>query len=303
MIYTLTFSPSLDYYIDCDSIDSVTRATSARYELGGKGLNVSRVLKTFGMKSKAIILTGGFVGAEILRLCEELEINTINIPTQANSRINVKLPGVEINAPVPLLAEDEIAALTAVIDSIEDGALLVVSGRVPENIDIKAMFGGRNFQLICDVSGQALHDFMEINPAIIKPNTDELAEYFGLESLTTNEIIACAKELTRDDDTGKDGPMFTVVSMGENGVLVCVGQNIYAIYPHKGEVLNTVAAGDACLAGFIAGMMGNVGLEGAIRYANAAGAATAFSVGLPTADLIQELFLNEDIMPFGVKDK
>jgi 1-phosphofructokinase len=303
MIYTITFSPSLDYYMDCGNpvTDGVTRADKVRYELGGKGLNVSRVLKIFDMKSTAIIFTGGFVGEEIIKLCAKEELPFINIDTSANSRINVKLPGLEINAPVQDLSEDEIETFSQILDTFKSGDMVIVSGRVPENLDIKKVFGGRSFQLICDVSGRALHDFMELNPAVIKPNAAELAEYFGKdEPFNSDEIIAHALKLSRDDDVGKEGPMFVVVSMDASGILLAVGQKVFAIFPHKGEVKNTVGAGDACLAGFLAGLLGHTSALAGLRYANAAGAAKAFSENLPTADLIQELFLKEDIEPFSI---
>ncbi|MDR0903514.1 MAG: PfkB family carbohydrate kinase [Ruminococcus sp.] len=292
-IYTLTFSPSLDYYIDCGDITGVTRAEKVRYELGGKGLNLSRVLKTLGVDSTAIILSGGFVGAEIVRLCGVYDVDIINIETSANSRINVKFRSTEVNAPVSALTEDEISRLSAVLDTLTEEDGLIVSGRVPENVDIKKMFGGRPFSLICDVSGQALIDFLSLSPIFIAPNDSEIAEIFQTERTgDIRELVKLAKKLlTADGVTGGAGGV--LLTLGESGVMLILPDKVIGITPHLRKAVNTVGAGDSCLAGFIAGTARYNSLHDSLRLANAAGAAAAFSEGLPTAELIEELFDSE----------
>jgi 1-phosphofructokinase len=294
MLYTLTFSPSLDYYIDCGEIarGEVTRADSVRFELGGKGLNVSRVLKTLGVDSTAIILTGGFVGEEIIRRCKELEIDIINIKTAANSRINVKLPNREVNAPAPLLAESEINELTVLVDTFTKADTLILSGKIPDNVDIIKMFGDKPFSVICDLSGEALKDCLSLNPLIVKPNDAEIAEIFETKRTSDiKELVANAKKLLADEQY--TGAKIVLLSLGDCGVMLIMPDKIVGIEPHLRKAVNAVAAGDSCLAGFIVGAKRYDSEFDALRLANAAGAAAAFSEGLPSLELIEELFNSE----------
>ncbi|MDR0974754.1 MAG: PfkB family carbohydrate kinase [Ruminococcus sp.] len=293
--YTLTFSPSLDYYINCDDIafKEVTRAKNVRYELGGKGINVSRVLKTLGFDSTAIIITGGFVGAEIVRRCKELELDIINIETAANSRINVKFTGAELNAPVPPLTDEEINKLSAVLDTLTEEDGLIISGRIPENVDIKKVFGNRPFSLICDVSGQALIDFLSLSPLLIAPNDAEIAEIFRVGKIDDiNKLISLAKKLLITEDV-IGGAAGILLTLGSHGVMFIMPDKIIAIEPHMRKALNSVGAGDSCLAGFLAGAEKYESEYDVLRLANAAGAAAAFSEGLPTEEFIEELFNSE----------
>jgi 1-phosphofructokinase len=292
MIYTLTFAPSLDYYLDADIpiAGDVMRADSARFELGGKGLNVSTVLKTLEVDSKAIIFTGGFVGDEILRRAAALGLDVINIKTESNSRINVKLPYSEINAPAPALNETDIKKLSAVLDGIDEKDTLVISGKVPDNINIQKMFGNRKFELVCDVSGQALKEFMKLRPVIIKPNVYEICEYFDVPNRGDfGELAAMAREMAFYDNN-KNGADFVLLTMGKSGMILVFDGEFYGIHMHMGEAVNTVGAGDSALAGFMAGLVKFGNQFDALRLANAAGSAAAFSEGLPSFMEIEKLY-------------
>jgi 1-phosphofructokinase len=287
MIYTLTVSPSLDYYMDIDSFPDgdVARAADTRTELGGKGLNVSRVLSTLGVPSTAIIVTGGFVGEKIRSLCDEYELNYINITSSACSRINVKFPIGEVNAPAPPLSTGEIAELTGVISNFCEEDILIISGRTA-NVDIKKI--DTKAKLIFDVSGKDLQDALTLSPFLVKPNHYELCEYFNIQpTCDINTLKELAEQLLQT------GTKQILVTIGDKG-LIYVTENYHKfLTAHKGVVKNTVAAGDSALAGFIAGLTLSDDYSKALENANAVGAAAAFSEGLPDIEKIRLLLENE----------
>jgi 1-phosphofructokinase len=283
MIYTLTVSPSLDYYMDIDSFPDgdVARAADTKTELGGKGINVSRVLSVLGVLSTAIIITGGFVGEKIRSLCDDYNLSYININSSACSRINVKFPMGEVNAPAPPLLPDETAELMDVISKLSEEDILIISGKIA-NVDIKNI--NTKAKLIFDVSGKDLHDALTLSPCLIKPNHYELCEYFNREPTTDINIL---KELA--EKTLQAGTKQILVTIGDKG-LIFVTEGYHQFLPaHKGKVKNTVAAGDSALAGFVAGLITFGDLIKAVIHANAVGAAAAFSEGLPDIEKIKIL--------------
>jgi 1-phosphofructokinase len=283
MIYTLTCAPSLDYYMELPSLlpDTVNRASTVRYELGGKGLNVSRVLKTLGVESTAIVLTGGFVGAEIVSRCKETGLNIINIEDGSNSRINVKLPSHEINACSPLITERVQKAIKIELDKCTESDIVIVSG---QTANIEYLCGGCKAKLIFDVSGQTIAEALSLKPFLMKPNHLELCDYFCSDTTTDKEtLIGFAKRLI---DKGAEN---VLLSMGSEGLMLINKNDVYFEAPKAGKAVNTVAAGDACLAGFLAHLSKGGSLEEAAYFANITGAAAAFSEGLPTLSDIEKL--------------
>jgi 1-phosphofructokinase len=293
MIYSLTFSPSLDYYLDAKTLDknAVNRASAAFYEVGGKGINVSRVLSTLGVKSTAIMFTGGFVGSEIRRRLREYDLDIINIETLTNSRINIKLPEYEINAPAPDLTESDMERLAAVLKEITPSDTLIISGKIPENINIKTLFAGLGeTRLIFDVSGDIITDVLTLSPFLIKPNHLEICEYYGVKPTTDNDVLtSLARKMIAS------GARNVLLSLGENGLMLINENTTLFEEPYHGKAVNAVAAGDSCLAGFVAGL-NKIKIDEiddkfseSLKLANASGAAAAFSEGLQKLKEIEKL--------------
>jgi 1-phosphofructokinase len=288
MIYTLTVSPSLDYYMNIAEFPDgdVARAADTKIELGGKGINVSRVLSVLGVPSTAIIVTGGFVGEKIRSLCDDVNLSYINIASSACSRINVKFPIGEVNAPAPLLSANEIEELKSVISKLTEEDILIISGRVA-NFDIKKL--KTKAKLVFDVSGKDLKDALTLSPFLVKPNHHELCEYFDKEPTTDEDFLRKLSEKILQTGTKQ-----VLVTIGDKG-LIYVTENFYQFLPaHKGVVKNAVAAGDSALAGFVAGAVTFDDISKAVLNANAVGAAAAFSEGLPDIENIKILLENEE---------
>ena len=113
MIYTVTFNPSIDYIVNMSSFKSgaTNRSTGEEYYVGGKGINVSAVLKALGVDSVALGFVAGFTGEEIIKSVNEMGIKSDFIKlNNGTSRINIKIKSTdetEINGQGPEITEDE----------------------------------------------------------------------------------------------------------------------------------------------------------------------------------------------------
>lgn len=297
MIYTVTFNPSLDYVVNLENLNigQTNRAQSNLLVAGGKGINVSMILNELGMESTAIAYVAGFTGQEIRRQVEDAGCNAcfIELP-EGNSRINVKIKEkkeTEINAAGPKIDREHLEQLWNYLEELENGDILVLAGSVPTSLpnniyaDMLKRVAPKGVKVIVDASGSILHNLINLKPYLIKPNQDELHELFDVRVRTIDEARIYVKKL-RDM-----GARNAIISLGEVGaVLAAEDGKIYSCMAPRGNAVNSVGAGDSMLAGFIAGMLADVGYEDALKLAVAAGSASAFSKTLATQKEIQELY-------------
>lgn len=194
MIYTITFNPALDYTIKIKELKKgkINRSEKEHILAGGKGINVSIVLKILNIESTALGFVAGFVGEEIEK---NLKINGIKTDfikiKNGVSRINVKIveSGREtaINSNGPFIKQNYIESLYKKIENIEDGDILVLSGSVPKGIEsdiyqnICKKLGKKDVKIIVDTTGDLLLKTLQYNPFLIKPNQEELAEIFNVK--------------------------------------------------------------------------------------------------------------------------
>ena len=284
MIYTVTFNPSLDYIADVkDFVLGQTNRTSqeALYP-GGKGINVSMVLKNLGLESSALGFVAGFTGDEIERKLAQREIDTDFIRlNNGYSRINVKLRAAEeteINGIGPDIGQEGLDKLYAQFEKLEEGDYLILAGSIPNSMpadtyeQIAAHLQGRGIHIVVDATKNLLMNVLRYKPFLIKPNNHELAEMFNVE-LTNNPMIAeYAKRL---QDLGARN---VIISMAGDGAIF-VPENGEAVFlpAPKGQVVNSVGAGDSMVAGFTAGSAQGLAPEEAFKLGVATGSASAFS--------------------------
>ena len=207
MIYTVTFNPSLDYIVSVDhfQLGKTNRTISELMLPGGKGINVSIVLKNLGLESTALGFTAGFTGREIREKITSLGILHEFIHIQNGfSRINVKMKdfdGTEINGQGPDIDAAAVDRLLARLEKLEEGDALVLAGSIPRSIpdsiyrDILSMLQGRDVLTVADATGDLLLNVLEYHPFLIKPNNNELGEIFHTELLTREEVIPYAHRL------------------------------------------------------------------------------------------------------------
>lgn len=284
MVYTVTFNPALDYVMNLNEFTAgeTNRSQAEKIFIGGKGINVSIVLARLGVNTAALGFTAGFVGLEIERIARDLGVNADFIHVENGcSRINVKLKqsgGVtEINARGAEIPQNALEKLYRKLDELTDGDFLVLAGSVPDTLprDIYAKILERlqdkRIKIVVDAEKDLLLNTLKYKPFLIKPNKSELERLFGEEISTDAEIIARAKRLR------EMGAVNVLVSLGGDGaVLVDEHGAVHKRGACKGQVKNTVGAGDSMVAGFIAGSSDG-DYEYALKLATAAGGATAFS--------------------------
>lgn len=294
MVYTVTFNPAVDYIVHTNELKIGLTNRSEREEIyfGGKGINVSLVLKELGIKSRALGFVAGFTGAAIEKSLVERGIETDFVHLEKGfSRINVKIKSseeTELNGSGPEIPEKSLAELLEKLDKIEDGDTLVLAGSIPSDLPgdiyekILEKLSNRKIRAVVDATKDLLMNVLKYKPFLIKPNNHELGEMFGKELKTIDEIIEHAKKLK------EMGAQNVLVSMAGNGsVLLDENGKTHVCGVCKGQVKNSVGAGDSMVAGFIAGCEKDY--EYALKLGTASGGATAFSEGLAENKEIFEL--------------
>ena len=296
MIYTVTFNPSLDYIVTVEDfkLGRVNRTSTELIYPGGKGINVSIVLKNLGFDNIALGFEAGFTGKEIIRLINEAGVSHDFIHVDSGiSRINVKVRSSsesEINGQGPLIDNSHINELYKKLDQLKKGDILVLAGSIPTvmpssmYMDIMKYLAERDVKVIVDATKDLLVNVLEYKPFLIKPNNHQLGEIFGVELTTRDEVVCYAKKLK------EMGACNVLVSMaGEGAVLVAEDGSVIKSKAPKGKVKNSVGAGDSMVAGFIAGYLTSKDYKEAFKTGVCTGSASAFSDKLATKEEVEAL--------------
>lgn len=296
MIYTVTFNPSLDYVVDVENFRPglTNRTTKEAIYAGGKGINVSIVLKNLGYDSTALGFLAGFTGQEIRRLMEEQGVQADFIEvSEGISRINMKLRSQEeseINGMGPAIGEQDIEKLYRKLDQLQDGDVLVLAGSIPSvmpesmYMDIMKYLSDKDLKIAVDATRDLLLNVLQYHPFIIKPNNHELGEIFGVTIKNKQEVVHYAKELQQRGATN------VIVSMaGEGAVFVGEDGSVYESEAPSGKVVNSVGAGDSMVAGFLAGYMNTGDYKEAFKMGVCTGSASAFSEQLATKSEVESI--------------
>ncbi|SHO50594.1 1-phosphofructokinase [Anaerocolumna xylanovorans] len=296
MIYTVTFNPAIDYVVHMEELklNMVNRCNSEAVYFGGKGINVSTVLKNLGIESVALGFIAGFTGKAIEDGLQRAGIRTDFITLHNGiSRINVKIKSgkeTEINGRGPEVEEEELKLLFEKLNYIQDGDVLVLAGNIPSTLpsdvyeSIIASLQEKKIEVVVDATGNLLKNVLKYHPFLIKPNKQELGEIFHTALNTIEDIITYAKKLQ------ELGARNVLISMaGDGAVLITETGQEFTIGVAKGTVKNSVGAGDSMVAGFLASYLKEKDYEKALKMGTAAGSATAFSEGLATLEAVEQL--------------
>lgn len=296
MVYTVTFNPALDYVVRVEDFQpgETNRTYSDEVQFGGKGINVSTVLRNLGVDNVALGFLAGFTGKGLEQGLREIGINTDFIWLERGlTRINVKIKAgqeTEINGQGPDISAAALDRLFAKLDQLKEGDVLVLAGSIPRSIPddiyqrILRRLDGRGVLTAVDATRDLLCAVLPYRPFLIKPNDRELGEIFGKTLTADAEIEDCARQLQAK------GARNVLVSMaGAGSLLVDETGETHRLGVPKGTVRNSVGAGDSMVAGFLAGWLKEHDYTAAHRMGAAAGSATAFSDGLAEADAVRAL--------------
>ncbi|MBY0755757.1 1-phosphofructokinase [Clostridium sardiniense] len=298
MIYTMTFNPSLDYIVKVKefNLGAVNRTYAEEIFAGGKGINVSTVLGNLGIENKAFGFIAGFTGDEIEKRVVNSGCTADFIKLKSgSSRINVKLKSKEeseINGQGPVIDKEGIDSLYKKLDQLKDGDVLVLAGSIPNTLpenmyeNIIKYLNNKNIKFIVDATKNLLINVLKYNPFLIKPNNHELEEIFEVKLNGEDDIIKYAKKL---QDMGALNVLISLA--GDGAILLTEDGEVLKSKAPKGEVKNSVGAGDSMVAGFIAGYIKEKNYKYALKLGIATGSASAFSEDLATKEKIEEILL------------
>lgn len=300
MIYTVTLNPSIDYIVHVEGLKlgDLNRMTNDFKLPGGKGINVSRILKRIHAESTALGFLGGFTGTFIADWLAKEQIQTNFTTVREDTRINIKLKSeteTEINGLGPAICNEEMQDLKQALSLISEGDIVILSGSTPATLregfyeELIQIIKDKNAEFIIDTTGKDLLNALPQKPLLIKPNNHELAELFNVEFQTMEDILPFGERLL------EDGAKHVIISMAGDGALLFTEEGIYRSNVLKRPLKNSVGAGDSMIAGFVGTFAKNGDPIEAFKWGVACGSATAFSDDLASADLINELISEVDI--------
>lgn len=295
MIATVTLNPSMDktIYVDHLVLDDTNRATRYRYDPGGKGLNVSRVLWEMGQPSVLFGFLGGNTGKRVEKyLIDEglqCDFNWTSGETRENLILTTgeKIQQTKISMPGPPIREDELHRLKRKIAGrSREFEVIAFSGSIPPGLD-KGVYreladeaNQRGDRVVLDADGEALRRGMEAKVWMIKPNLHELQRLMGRELPNDGAIQSALSELL---DSGL--VELIILSRGGGSVIAATKTARFEATPPKIEVRSTVGAGDSLIGGFLYQWFQTGSLEQSLRQGVASGTACASSLGTELAHL------------------
>lgn len=296
-VVTVTINPAIDQTVAIPNFTpgAVNRVQSFQLDPGGKGINVASFLADFGMP----VTVTGFLGAnndEIFRrFFEQKRIEDRFVRIAGQTRIGVKIideplsQTTDINFPGEMPSSAEIESL---FDILQELAVrhdwFVLSGSIPMGVSpgiyremVKTLAGKK---VVMDTSGEGFRQALTAGPWLIKPNVDELQEFVGDRLHTPSAILKVALSLIQ-----RYGINSVVVSMGKEGAIFVERDETIWVVPPLVEVKSTVGAGDAMVAGIVAGKIRGLSLNECARLATAfsMSAITHIGSGLPSIEAIQ----------------
>ncbi len=288
MIYTLTLNPAVDRELTVPAIefDTVLRASEWRVDFGGKGFNVSRMLRSLEAASTALGFVGGRSGELLRDGLESLGIQTDFVWVAGETRTNVSIVSqadgryIKANEPGPTISADDQEKLLAQIRRLSRaGDWWVLAGSLPPGVpatfyaDIIAILHEAEAKAILDTSGAALKEGCQARPFLAKPNDVEAGQLTGLPVQNRTQIAAAAQAVQAA------GVSNVVISLGKAGAMLADGQQTTIVASPAIKEANPIGAGDSMVGGLTWGLSQGMEVAEALRWGIACGAATASMKG------------------------
>lgn len=283
-VLTLTLNPALDLTVRADGWQPGTVNSGQELHLtaGGKGVNVASFLADWGLNVTATGLLGADNAEAFDSLFRAKPITDAFVRVPGQTRVGVKIVDhatqetTDINLPGLRATPESLRELHSRLDTLHaDHDVFVLAGSLPPGVapdfyaELIAELRGRGKYVALDTSGPALTAALnaEVLPQLVKPNQHELSTALGRELQTQAEVLAAARELL------ERGAELVAVSQGEDGALFVSRTQTVQALPPRVQVVSTVGAGDAMVAGLV-----SAHLDG-LKLTDAARRATSFSVG------------------------
>ena len=303
MIYTLTLNPSIDYVVNVNNLTlgKINRTLEDIKFPGGKGINVSRILSNQHVSNVALGFIGGFTGEFVEKSLKDLNIHTDFIKVSGDTRLNVKVKSnteTEINGAGPKITDSELQSLFNKLSELKTNDILVLAGNIQNTLPstlyskIQNLVSKNGVKVVVDTSGNALLEAVKNKPFLIKPNNHEIEEIFNVKINNTDELIIYGKKL---NEMGAEN---VIISLAGDGALLICSQGVFFGNAPKGEVKNSVGAGDSLVGGFLAEYSKSSDLLKAFKNGIASGSASAFSLDLCEEEFVKKLLPIINIVPY-----
>lgn len=294
MIYTVTVNPSIDYIVQLKNLTlgEVNRMDYDNKLPGGKGINVSRILKELDVENTALGFLGGFTGRFVEESLESVGLSTSFTHIKEDTRINVKIKAeeeTEINGRGPVISEEELVEFKKQFEKLEKGDVVIFAGSLAPNLDddfyaeLIDVIREKGADFVIDTTGESLMKTLEKKPLVVKPNNHELADLFRVELKSMDDVAKYGRKLL------ELGAQHVLISMAGDGGMMITKDKVYRSYAPKGTVINSVGAGDSMIGGFTGTFARTGDVLEAFRYGLACGSATAFSEDLADKNKINEI--------------
>lgn len=284
MIYTLTLNPAVDRELTVAAVeyDAVLRASDSRVDFGGKGFNVSRMLKSLGAESTAVGFLGGRTGDLLREGLQDLGIRTDFVKIQGETRTNISIVTenhghyIKVNEKGPMATAEDQAALLAKIDAItRPGDWWVLAGSLPPGVAddfyarIIRTLNAHQVRAILDTTGESLRLGCLEKPFLVKPNVEEARSLTGFPMRNAVEVGDAATAIRAL------GAQNVVISMGKGGALLQTPQGSWRVESPRIQEKNPIGAGDSMVGGLVWALTEGLDLQKALAWGVASGAASA----------------------------
>jgi len=292
MIRTVCLNPAIDKTIQVPNfkLDSVNRVTELRADAGGKGINVSKVVKELGGESVAYAILAGDAGNTIKHMLTSMGIEVVSVEVEGETRTNTKIvdqelhTNTDVNEPGPVTTvEDLNKLLDLLVADIEEGDTVILAGSIPAGapVDTYATWveacTKAGAKVYLDADGEVLDQGISAGPSMIKPNDIELSGMVGRALDTLDKINDAAREIMRR------GVEWVTVSMGGEGALFVTPEKTYKASSPKVKVGSTVGAGDSVVAAIAYAQDKGLDIIDTIKLAVATGSANVSMEGTQAA--------------------
>ena len=301
MIFTLTLNPAMDKTVVIENFapGAVNRIKTVRVDVGGKGINVSKCLKSLDCETTAAAFWGGAAGQRGIDFLRENGIGALTVQVAEDTRTNLKIvdparhENTDINEPGPAVTAENLAELMEKLDeNIAPGDILILSGSIPRGCpntiyrDLIVRYQKKSAKVYLDADGENFRLGITASPTLIKPNIDELNRYLNANLTEISEIAEAAREFL------KLGIEEVVVSLGGDGALLVKKGQCLKADGLKVPVQSTVGAGDSMVAALACGAEKGLSDEQRLKLAIAISAASVMCSGTqaPNAETIDKLY-------------
>ena len=294
MIITVTLNPALDKTVILPgfAVNTVNRVSATRLDPGGKGINVSKVVKALGGKTLALGVLGGAAGGYIQAAMDKMELPNDMVLTGEITRTNLKIidpllqTNTDINEPGGPVSEETLDAVWHKLSRVvKPGDTVVLAGKNPPGMpdsrlaDWVTRLHGMKVYTCVDTVGEPMQLAIAAQPDIIKPNREELAEIAGRRMVTDDDVLTAARELV-----GR-GVGLVTASLGADGAIFVTRNQAFRGYAPKVSVVSVVGAGDAMMAALTHYSAAGCSLEETARRSIAVSVASVMCSGSEAPEL------------------